>query len=392
MSKSEKRSKIKEPNIYEMVDGYGFRLDIGINPVTGKRVQKRFGPFKGKTVARKELAKKINEIESGTLLNPSDIKLGVFLKQWLDHKEKHVSKGTMAHYKPYINKHLIPNLGALKFDQLKPYHIQELYDQYVEEETLSNQSIVHMHRILNNALKTAIMWELANKNPCDGIKPPKPEKYEMQVWDKPDVDEFLMVAKKDRFYIIYLLALSTGMRKGELLGLKWQDIDFTNQDLSVRRAVTRKKGGGFEIGPLKTENSYRNISLFDHVMEELEEYKQEQRKYIMKNRKTYKDQDLVMANSNGSFILPRNLDRNWLSTLEESMLRKIRFHDMRHTHATLMLKQGTHPKVVQERLGHYSISVTLDLYSHVLPNIQKAAAEQFGEQIFGIKGKNKHSI
>ncbi|MBD8007440.1 N-terminal phage integrase SAM-like domain-containing protein [Bacillus norwichensis] len=137
---------MREPKIYEMAGGYGFRLDIGINPVTGKRLQKRFGPYKGKTFARKEMAKKINEIESGTLINPSDVRLSEFLKQWLDHKSKHVSKGTMAHYKPYVNKYLIPNLGGLKIDQLKPYHIQELYDSYVEEETLSNQSIVHMHR------------------------------------------------------------------------------------------------------------------------------------------------------------------------------------------------------------------------------------------------------
>lgn len=120
-------------------------------------------------------------------------------------------------------------------------------------------------------------------------------------------------------------------------------------------------------------------------MNELKEHKHKQMKFKMQNRVTYKDQDLVTASSTGSFILPRNLDRNWFNLLNESMLKKIRFHDLRHTHATLMLKQGVHPKVVQERLGHSSITVTLDLYSHVLPNIQKAAAEQFGTQLFGIR-------
>lgn len=224
---------------------------------------------------------------------------------------------------------------------------------------------------------------MVNKNPCTSIKPPKPEKFEMQVWDELDVKTFLDFSKTDRFYIVYLLALTTGMRKGELLGLKWQDVDFTNKTISVKRAVTRKKGGGFEIGSLKTDHSYRNISLFEHVIKELEEYKHEQRKFKMKNRKTYKDEDLITASSSGSFILPRNLDRSWLSALDESMLKKIRFHDMRHTHATLLLKQGTHPKVVQERLGHYSVTVTLDLYSHVSPTIQRTAAENFGDKIFG---------
>ncbi len=207
---------MKEPRIYEMADGYGFRLDIGINPITGKRVQKRFGPYKGKTLARKEMAKKMTDIESGTLINASEINLSDFLTSWLEHKSKHVSKGTMAHYRPYINRHLIPNLGGLKIDQLKPYHIQALYDSYIEEETLSNQSIVHMHRILNNAYKTAIRWELAIRNPCEDIKPPKPERFEMQVWDELDVKHFLELTKKDRFYIVYLLALTTGMRKGEI--------------------------------------------------------------------------------------------------------------------------------------------------------------------------------
>ncbi|WP_342399619.1 tyrosine-type recombinase/integrase [Weizmannia sp. FSL W8-0676] len=383
---------MREPKIYETAGGYGFRLDIGTDPVTGKRLQRRFGPYKKKTEARRALSQKQYEISSGRYVDSQDIKLGDFLKRWLDHKSKNVSSGTMANYRPFVMNHLIPNLGNIKMDQLKPGQIQELYDEYVEEETLSNQSIVHMHRILNNAYKKAIEWEIVTKNPCVAVKPPKPEKHRLQVWDETEVQFFLDMAKEDRFYIAYLLALSTGMRKGEILGLRWQDIDFTNQILSVNQAVTRKKGGGHEIGPLKTEKSYRNISLFDYVVTELKKYRHEQMKFKMENRKTYKDQDLVLASSTGSFILPRNLDRNWLDLIEKSALKPIRFHDMRHTHATILLKQGVHPKVVQERLGHSSITVTLDTYSHVLPNIQKAAAEKFGEQIFGNKPDSKHDI
>ncbi|MFH5779110.1 tyrosine-type recombinase/integrase [Heyndrickxia oleronia] len=374
---------MREPKIYEMTGGYGFRLDIGIDPVSGKRKQKRFGPYRTKTETRRMLAQKILEIESGTFVNPQNIKLKDFLQQWLEHKRKHVAAGTFAHYKPYVTNHLIPNLGNMKIDQLKPSHIQEMYDSYIEEETLSNQSIVHMHRILNNAFNKAIEWELAVKNPCSVIKPPKPERIQMKVWDEMDVSFFLDFTKEKRFFVAYLLALTTGMRKGEILGLRWQDFDFINSYLSVRQAVTKKKGGGYELGPLKTEHAYRNISLDEHVIELLKNYKHEQMKYKMKNRITYKDQDLIITNSTGSFILPRNLDREWLKDLDESMLKKIRFHDMRHTHATLLLKQGVHPKVVQERLGHYSVTVTLDMYSHVLPNIQQAAAKQFGENIFG---------
>lgn len=381
---------MREPKIYETAGGYGFRLDIGTDPVTGKRLQRRFYRIK-KTEARRALSQKQYEISSGRYVDSQDIKLGDFLKRWLDHKSKNVSSGTMANYRPFVMNHLIPNLGNIKMHQLKPGQIQELYDEYVEEETLSNQSIVHMHRILNNAYKKAIEWEIVTKNPCVAVKPPKPEKHRLQVWDETEVQFFLDMAKEDRFYIAYLLALSTGMRKGEILGLRWQDIDFTNQILSVNQAVTRKKEADTRLA-LKTEKSYRNISLFDYVVTELKKYRHEQMKFKMENRKTYKDQDLVLASSTGSFILPRNLDRNWLDLIEKSALKPIRFHDMRHTHATILLKQGVHPKVVQERLGHSSITVTLDTYSHVLPNIQKAAAEKFGEQIFGNKPDSKHDI
>ncbi|WP_077623798.1 tyrosine-type recombinase/integrase [Sediminibacillus massiliensis] len=383
---------MREPTIYKMAGGYGFRMDTGKDPKTGKRVRQRFGPYRTKGMARTERNRIMQQINEGTFVAARDMKVSDFLLKWLEHKRVNVSAGTYSHYKPYIMNHWIPNLGMAKINEVRPSDIQQLYDEYVEEGTLSNQSIVHMHRILNNAYNAAITWEWAVRNPCTSIKPPKPEKFEMKVWDEFEVNHYLEVTKNDRFYIGYLLALSTGMRKGEILGLRWQDIDFTNQVIAVRQAVTRKKGGGYRIGEVKNKNSHRTISLFDHVMEELKKHRKQQMTYKMENRNTYEDQDLVISANNGSFVLPRNFDRHWRPLMKESSLKMIRFHDFRHTHATLLLKQGVHPKVVQERLGHSSITVTLDLYSHVLPNIQKAAAEQFGESIFGSKSTNADSL
>ncbi|MEQ6390384.1 site-specific integrase [Bacillaceae bacterium S4-13-58] len=383
---------MREPKIYSMNGGYGFRMDVGINPKTGKRDRKRFGPYPTKTLARQEMKKIFIQVKQGEFVGTENMRVKEFLEKWLEHKRVNVSAGTYAHYKPFVMNHWIPNLGMAKLNDVKPSDIQEIYDESVENEVVSVRSIGHMHRILNNAYNTAIKWELATRNPCTAIKPPKPEKYEMTTWDEFEVQHFLEFTKDDIYYIGYLLALSTGMRKGEILGVRWQDIDFNNQMLSVRQAVTRKKGGGFTIGELKNDNSDRTISLFDHVIEELKDHRKKQMEYKMKHRDKYKDNDLVLAASNGSFILPRNFDRQWKPLMKKSGLKQIRFHDFRHTHATLMLKQGVHPKIVQERLGHSSISVTMDLYSHVLPNIQKAAAEEFGSKIFGSKKEEKRAV
>ena len=383
---------MREPKIYEMAGGYGFRMDVGIDPKTGKRQRQRFGPFRNMKETKLERARIMRELHEGKFVQDRTTTFKDFMLRWLDHKKNNVSPGTYDHYRNAAVNHLIPNFGQARLDQIKPVHIQELYDTYVEEERLSNQSIVHMHRVLNNAYKTAIAWELAYKNPCSPIKPPKPEKHEMQTWDEFEVQHFLDVAKGNRFYIAYLLALTTGMRKGEVLGLRWQDIDFNNHTLSVRQAVTKKAGIGYKLGKLKTDGSQRNISLFKHVIEELKKHRKEQMAYKMEHRKTYKDQDLVTATSTGSFVQYRNFYKVWEPVMIESGLKFIRFHDFRHTHASLMLKQGVHPKIVQERLGHSSITVTLDLYSHVLPNMQKSAAEQFGKHIFGGKDENKGSL
>lgn len=370
-------------DIYKTADGYGFRVSMGKDPVTGKYPQKRFSGYKSKTQARQEKKRIELEVKQGTYLVDQDIKLATFLQKWLDHKSKHVTEGTMSHYRPYVNKHLIPHLGHVDIGKVKPSHIQQLYDYYVEEEILTNTSIKHMHRILHNAYNAAIKWEYVSRNPCLGASPPAPEKKMMQTWDEIDIQTFLEENMNHRLYMFYLLALSTGMRKGELLGLTWDNIDFTNSVLAVTQAVRKKKGGGYELGKVKTKYAERTISLFDHVNEALKKHKKDQMAYKMENRQSYEDQGLVFATGNGTFFSPHNIQRYWAQSLKESAVKPIRFHDLRHTHATLLLKMKEHPKVVQERLGHSSITVTLDLYSHVMPNIQKEAATNFGQHIFG---------
>jgi integrase len=171
----------------------------------------------------------------------------------------------------------------------------------------------------------------------------------------------------------------------EILGLKWSNIDFEQKSLSVTQQLKRINGG-YEISDdLKTNSSYRTISLDDETLAQLRKQKLQQSKERLATGSEYQDQDLVIATSLGNFVLPSNLNRTYWNLIRGVGIKRIRFHDLRHTHATLLLKEGVHPKIVQERLGHSNITVTLDRYTHALPNLQKEAAEKIGSSIFGLK-------
>jgi integrase len=200
----------------------------------------------------------------------------------------------------------------------------------------------------------------------------------LSVWDDEQVRLFLNTAKSNRTYIAFLLALSTGMRQGEVLGLSWSDVNWSSSTIAVRQAYT-KSFKGHALQETKTASSIRTVALPSQVLEALRQHRLKQAEERLAIGEKYNDQGLVVQSQVGTPIGPRNLLRTWYSLLKKSKLSPIRFHDLRHTHATLLLLQGVHPKIVSERLGHSSIQITLDTYSHLLPNMQAAAAESFGE-------------
>ncbi|GIM45915.1 site-specific integrase [Collibacillus ludicampi] len=355
----------------------------------GKRKQKKKGGFATKKEAEAALAKFIADVERGMYVEDAKITLGEYLEEWLKDKQANVRKSTFRSYAWLVNNHIIPHIGQIELTKLTPVHLQRLYTKLQQQEQpLSNRSILHAHLIIQEALDRALKWGMVARNVAKAIDPPRPKKVDFQVWNEEEVKRFLEVAKDDRYYVAFLLAITTGMRKGEILGLRWQDVDLEKGIISVRQTLSYT-GKGSEFQAPKTDHGKRAIAIPPQVVEFLRKHKVKQAEEKLLAGPLYQDHDLVVATQVGTPVTARNLDRSWYKLRDEADVPKIRFHDLRHTHASLMLLQGIHPKVVSERLGHANIGITLDTYSHVLPGLQEAAATQFGEVLFGEKKVKK---
>lgn len=287
--------------------------------------------------------------------------LAEFLAKFLEDTAKHTLKPkTYSSYKWIIEKHVIPEIGRIKLASLKPPHLQKLYSDKIDS-GLSKKTVLHIHSVIRRALNEAIKWGLINKNPCSAVTPPRPEKSVPEVWSVEQAQEFLQAVREHRWYAIYLIALTTGARRGEILGLEWENIDFTRKTVSIQKTVSEIRGKPV-IGKPKTQRSRRKISLPDIVIDALKELGG--------------GTGFVFTTSNNTPITPRNLLRHYYSVLDDLDIPRIRFHDLRHTAATILLTKDVHPKKVQELLGHSSITLTLDTYSHVIKGIHSEAAEK----------------
>lgn len=239
---------------------------------------------------------------------------------------------------------------------------------------LSAQTVTHHHRVLREALKQAVRWQMLAVNPADAVKPPRAEHKEIQVLDEKGAAALLRPLEGTRFHLVALLAVGTGMRRGELLGLRWQDIDLKSGKLAVRQNLQQTSSGLLFKSP-KTAKGQRSISLMPSTVTALRLHKRRQAALRLEKGPEYQDCGLVLCEDDGSPWTPNRFSAQWHKAVGERG-QKVRFHDLRHTHATLLLRQGVHPKVVSERLGHATINITLDTYSHVMPDMQDEAAEK----------------
>ncbi|MBA4543961.1 MULTISPECIES: site-specific integrase [Thermoactinomyces] len=364
-----------------------FVLDIGQDPQTGKRKQKWFSGFKTKKEAEKALIQKIHELEQGTFVEPAKTTLKEYMERWLeDYAKTALRPSTLQTYKTYINAHIIPTLGAITLQQLQPMHLQRFYNEKLTngrvdgEGGLSPHTVRYLHVILKEALGHAVKWQLLSRNVADLADPPALGKKDIITLEPEEVTLFLDHARKDRLYIAFLLAITTGLRRGEILGLRWKDINFEAKTASIRKNLVVVNGKPVLQEP-KTKGSIRSVSLPSTTIEELKKHKRIQNQEKLLAGAGYQDNDLIVATSVGTPVSPRNLLRSFYRIIKKANLPDIRFHDLRHTHATLMLKQGEHPKIVSERLGHSNTRITMDIYSHVLPNMQQEAVDRF-EKMF----------
>lgn len=360
-------------------DKWSFTVDIGLDPVTGKRKQKTVSGFKTKKEAEKACAEIKLQVDNQTYIEPSRMTIEQYMRQWLESKKRSVRSATLSTYSTLTDKHIIPLLGKVELSKLTPLQITKFHNM-LQDNGLSDRSILDIHTVLKNALEQAVKWGFIMRNVASLVDRPKISKKELVVWDLYQTQAFLQEAVKDRHYIAFLLALVTGMRQAEILGLRWRDISFESMSISVRQTLDHQ---GKELrNETKTVTGTRVISIDQSTANELQKHKKMIFAEKLRLGPGYTDHDLVIPTTLGTPISPRNLLRTFYRLIENVGLPKITFHDLRHTHATLLLMQGVHPKIVAERLGHADVRITLNTYSHLLPNMQKDTAAAFGEMFY----------
>jgi len=372
-------------------DSWSIVLYTGRDPQTGKK-QYKWHSVKGtKKQAEKELALLINRLDTGNYVKPNKITVGLFLEQWLrDYAATNTAPRTFERYAEIVRMHLIPNLGHITLTQFKPEHLQSYYAQALTSGRLkgngglSAQTVRHHHRVLSEALNHAVKWGLVTRNIANAVDPPKPVRKEMATIQAEDVNRLLEEARKFEnassipYYTLFYTALHTGMRRGELLALRWIDVELELMTISVNRSLQVLKDGTKIIREPKTPKARRLIAMTPSLALQLRDHKDYQSALRLLNNKPVQQDDLIFSDLEGQPINPNTVTPAF-SKIAKRVGIKLRLHDLRHTHATLMLKSGVHPKIVSERLGHSTVAFTLDTYSHVVPGLQEAAAKAFDE-------------
>ncbi|MGI6286676.1 site-specific integrase [Neomoorella humiferrea] len=346
--------------------------------------------FYGKT--REEVAQKLTkalaDIQQGTYVEPSKLTVGEWLDTWLkDYARPHIRPSTWQNYEMIIRVHIKPAIGGLQLKQLQATHLQRLYNDLREhgrvdgQGGLSARTVRITHVVIHAALKQAMKEGLVARNVAEATTLPRQQKKELRVLTLEEEQRFMTAVAGDRLGAAFLLDLATGMRLGELLALRWQDVDLKEGVIRVRRALSRVK---VPDGPTKTALIFqepktakgkRSIPLPEWAIATLKAHKARQAQEKLLLGPAYQDNGLVFATEEGKPVEPRNFTRKFYQLREKAGLPKdVNFHALRHTYATRLLEANEHPKVVQELLGHSQISMTLDTYSHVLPELKKAAA------------------
>ena len=359
-------------------------IELPRDSVSGKRQQQWISVKGTKRDADRKLREVLHTMDKGTYVKPTKITLGEWLRQWLsDYVSIHTTPRTQESYRSIVECHLIKALGMIPLVELQPQHIQSYYAKALSEGRvdgkggLSARSVVYHHRILSKALGYAVRMGALARNVIDMIDPPRVERVKMTTLNTEEVTIFLDTAKETSYYVFFATLLYAGLRRGELLALKWRNLDLGRASLIVVETAYKLGNGEYVIKEPKTAHSRRTVSLSPALVALLREYRADQELLRIQLGFGLTDNDFVFIRHDGGPIYPNAVTLAFHRVIKKAGLKHLRLHDLRHTHATLMLKAGVHPKIVSERLGHANIGITLDTYSHVLPGMQEAAAERF---------------
>src|SRR5215204_1218008 len=349
----------------------GYRGSYWIHTAGGPK--RRYISGKKRENVRDKLAKALSQRADGLVFDAGAMTVGEYLDRWLADVRGTVRKSTHEGYEYAIEPHIKPALGRIKLKDLNPAQIRWFYRDRLDS-GLSPATVHKQHVVLHKALKAAVADDLIPRNAAAGLKLPRITREEIAPLTEEESRRLLEAARGDRLEALYVLALNTGMRQGELLALKWEDVDLDRGRLQVRRTL-RHADKAFVLGEPKTKNSRRTIRLTKGTASALQAHLSRQLEEMEEMGSLYQPGGLIFATGAGTIINPSNLrNRSFGPLLKRAGLPQIRFHDLRHTCATLLLSKNVNPKVVSEMLGHATIAITLDTYSHVLPNMQNEAA------------------
>ncbi len=365
---------------------WGIVIDVGRDPETGKRRQQWHTVRGTKGEADRKLRELLHSLETGGYVKPTRLTLGEYLERWLrDYACPSLAPRTVEGYTHIIRQHLIPGLGLVPLAQLKPQHLQNYYAEKLARGRrdgkggLSPRTVRHHHITLHGALQSAVKWGLLARNPADAVDAPRYQSPEMRTLDQDGLRVFLEAARSTPYYALFYLALFTGMRRSELLALRWSNVNLDLGQVVVNRGLHHLRNGSIVFRAPKSAKGRRLIALPPSAALALHEHRDQQEAERLIIGVPLTEDSLVFAHPDGSPLLPDTVTHAWIDLARRAGFPHIRLHDARHTHASLMLRQGVHPKIVSERLGHATVSITLDTYSHVTPGLQEAAARRFDE-------------
>ncbi len=348
--------------------GGGWMAQYVVYTAEGRKRRTLYGRTRAETAAK--LAKALANREDGFISDAGNLKVREYLERWLkDSVEGNVGHRTLSNYQLQVRRHIVPALGGIKLKTLSPAHVQGFYRQKLDA-GLSHASVRYVHAVLHRALKQALRWGLVSHNATEAVDIPQLAREEVTALSPEQARSFLEAARGDRYECMYVVAVTVGLRRGEILGLRWVDVDLEAATLRVARQLQRMRDrSGLRFATPKGGKG-RTISLPPRAVEALRAHRARQAEERLRAGSLYRDGNLVFATQVGTPLEPSNIDRrSFKPLLREAGLPDVRFHDLRHTCATLLLSRGVNPKFVQELLGHADVGLTLNTYSHYIPSM-----------------------
>jgi integrase len=367
-----------EGSIYPVKDKsgrvIGYRGSYWIHTAEGSK--RRYLSGKKREDVADKLAKALSNRADGLVFDGEDLTVGEYLKRWLtDSARGSVRRSTYESYRRQVERYMVPALGRIKLTYM---HVQGLYRQ-MQDRGLSARTVQYTHAVLHRALKQAVRWSMIPRNVCEGVDVPQVRREEMRPLNAEQARRLLRSASGERLEAFYVMAVHTGMRPGELLGLRWEDVTLSDEGgtLQLNRALSDG-----ELATPKTKGSRRRIRLSAGSAKALKAHRRRQLEEMMHKSGLWQDYGLVFPSSVGTPLSHRNVVRSFKTLLKRADLpSSVRLYDLRHTCATLLLSRNVHPKYVQELLGHASISQTLDTYSHVIEGMDGGLTDAIDEAL-----------